>query len=151
MAYTLTILRGEQPNANGDELGDSDVPVTAELVERLEAAGLDENDTDIWVLVTPADEDPGELRNVIATVDVTTYTVEIQASNADGSVWQAVAPAENVTVTGHELAQDIAINVAYNQAIADGDNWRVMVWDGANADTDNRTAAATAWGQDIRR
>ena len=62
-----------------------------------------------------------------------TYTVEIQASNADRDIWQALAPAETVTEVG--TAGEIAQMVALNQNVADGDNWRVCVWDGADADT----------------
>lgn len=69
MAYTLTIVRGAQPNANGEELQLSDVKVTPELLRRLGDAGLDEDDTDIWVLVTPAGEDTGELYNVVGAVE----------------------------------------------------------------------------------
>lgn len=66
---------------------------------------------------------------------VSTYTVQVEASNADRSIWQALAPAENVTALNGETARDIAEMVASNQNIADGDNWRVRVWDGADADT----------------
>lgn len=61
------------------------------------------------------------------------YTVEIQASNADGTIWQALAPAE--TVDGADSAGDAAMMVGFNQNITEGSNWRIAVWDGADADT----------------
>jgi hypothetical protein len=77
---------------------------------------------------------------------MTTYTVEIQAGNEDGTIWQALAPAENVEAIGDESAEDVAVWTAKNQTVADGGNWRVMVWDGADAETDDRTAVATYFG-----
>jgi prevent-host-death family protein len=56
------------------------------------------------------------------------FTVEIQAPNANHTVWQALAPAE--TVTDYTNAADLARDTALNQNIADGDNWRVVVWEG---------------------
>lgn len=58
------------------------------------------------------------------------YTAEIQASTPDGNVWQALHPAETVFAKPGETAQDIAEWVAGNQTIADGGNWRVVVWRG---------------------
>ena len=66
------------------------------------------------------------------------YTVEIQASNADGTIWQAMAPAETVTA---ENAEEAARDTAANQNIAEGDNWRVAAWEGAEADTATEPAA----------
>lgn len=67
-----------------------------------------------------------------------TFTVEIQAT-ADGEVWQAMHPAENVD---GESAREVARFVASNQTVADG-AFRVMVWDGADADTVRGQAAYT--------
>lgn len=55
------------------------------------------------------------------------FTIEIQAANADRSIWQALAPAE--TTTGVS-AEKVARDTATNQNIAEGDGWRVVVWDG---------------------
>jgi antitoxin (DNA-binding transcriptional repressor) of toxin-antitoxin stability system len=71
MAYTLTIVRGEQPNANGEEFGLAGINVNDETYAWFEANGVVESDPDVWVLVTPADEYAGELANVIAQRDVT--------------------------------------------------------------------------------
>jgi hypothetical protein len=69
------------------------------------------------------------------------YIVEIQASNSDGTIWQALAPAETVT-TDDASAEEVAREVAGNQNIAEGGNWRVCVWDGADADTGTEPAYA---------
>jgi hypothetical protein len=66
------------------------------------------------------------------------YTVEIQASDADQSIWQALHPAETVEA---DSAEDAAQMTAQNQNIADGDRWRVLAWDGADADTGTKPAA----------
>jgi len=73
------------------------------------------------------------------------FTVEIQASNADQSVWQALHPAEN---TEGDSAETVAVDVAQHQTIAEGDNWRVCVWDGNDADT-GRRAAAEFYAEDL--
>ncbi|WP_018214728.1 hypothetical protein [Salinispora vitiensis] len=62
-----------------------------------------------------------------------TYTIEIQASNHDGGIWQALAPSENVE--SDDTAAEVAAEVAAHQTIADGSNWRVRVWRGSDADT----------------
>jgi hypothetical protein len=61
-----------------------------------------------------------------------TYTVVVEAADQDQSAWQALAPAENVDGNS---AEEVAHWVATNQTLADGANWRVRVWPGANADT----------------
>jgi len=63
------------------------------------------------------------------------YTVEIQAGDERGDVWQALHPAETVTALEGESAEQIAAFAATNQTVADGGNWRVCVWEGADADT----------------
>lgn len=68
-----------------------------------------------------------------------TFTVEIQASNDDFTIWQALHPAENVDSDG--TPADVAADVARNQNVAEGHNWRVRVWDGADADTTTEPAA----------
>lgn len=65
------------------------------------------------------------------------YTVVVEASNADGTIWQALAPAE--TAEG-DTTESVAQWTATNQTVADGDNWRVLVWDGADADTNAKPA-----------
>lgn len=73
------------------------------------------------------------------------FTVEIQASNSDQSVWQALHPAEN---TEGDSAETVAVDVARHQNIAEGDNWRVCVWNGTDADTGTR-AAAEMYAEDL--
>lgn len=65
------------------------------------------------------------------------FTIEIQASNADGTIWQALEPAEDVDGTpwGYTSAAHIAQMVASHQNLAEGEGWRVCVWNGADADT----------------
>jgi hypothetical protein len=65
------------------------------------------------------------------------YTVEIQASDADRDIWQALHPAENGT---GDSAEEIARWTAGNQNVADGPNWRVCVWNGHDADTGTEPA-----------
>lgn len=60
------------------------------------------------------------------------YTVVVEAGNADGTIWQSLAPAE--TATG-ETAEAVSEWAATNQTLADGGHWRVRVWDGPDADT----------------
>jgi len=69
-AYTLTIVRGEQPNANGEDLAEAGLPFGDEVYTWLEANGVTTEDPDLWVLVTPADEFAGDLRNVVDARDV---------------------------------------------------------------------------------
>lgn len=72
MTYTLTIVRGSQPNAVGEEFGLAGINVDHEVHAWFAAHGADEpGDHEIWVLVTPADENVGDLVNVIAQRDVT--------------------------------------------------------------------------------
>lgn len=59
------------------------------------------------------------------------YTVKIEASNEDGTIWQAVHPAETVEAAS---ARTAARDTAINQTIVDGGKWRVVVWEGADAD-----------------
>lgn len=64
------------------------------------------------------------------------YTVEIQARNEEGAIWQAMQPAENVTDPGP--ADQVALDVLANQnvlSLDDGGPWRIVVWNGADADT----------------
>src|SRR4051794_10065865 len=64
------------------------------------------------------------------------YTVEIQAGNADGTVWQAMQPAGNVTDIGspEQVAYDAIANEDIN-VLDDNGPWRVCVWTGFDADT----------------
>lgn len=73
---------------------------------------------------------------------MTTYTVLIECSPDDRlEIWQAVHPSETVRDSG--TARDVASAVAHNQTIVEGQNWRVRVWTGANADTG--VPAAAEW------
>ena len=63
------------------------------------------------------------------------YTVEIQVSNEDGSIWQAAHPAETCDA---DTATDAAVWTATNQTVVDREGpggWRVQAWAGADADT----------------
>lgn len=80
----------------------------------------------------------------MSTTDV--FTVEIQAANDDGTIWQAVAPAETIRRADPRFvlfdnAADLAWAVAEHQDVADGARWRVRVWEGAAADTGVEPAA----------
>lgn len=66
------------------------------------------------------------------------YTIEIQAGNEDGTIWQALHPAEN---TEGDSAETVAVDVALHQTIAEGESWRVCVWEGFDADTGVRAVA----------
>lgn len=72
------------------------------------------------------------------------YTVQIEASNADATVWQAISLSEDVQDTG--TAQDVAEAVGNNQDVA-YDNWRVLVWEGAGADTSSVPAYTFDYAQ----
>lgn len=63
---------------------------------------------------------------------MTTYTVQIEASTADGGIWQALAPSEQITSTGN--AEDVAEITAADQNVAEGNDWRVVVWEGDRAE-----------------
>lgn len=69
---------------------------------------------------------------------MTTFTVEIQASNADGTIWQAVQPAETIDTSGwgsNWTAEDVARTTVDHQTIAEAP-YRVAVWEGSRTDTD---------------
>jgi hypothetical protein len=65
------------------------------------------------------------------------YTVLVEAGDADGAEWQAVAPP---VITAGDSAAEVARWTATNQDVAEG-HWRVRVWDGVNADTSADPAA----------
>lgn len=66
-----------------------------------------------------------------ALEEIKLFTVQIEAT-ADGAIWQAVTPPE--TAEGDD-AQDVAEFVASHQNIAEGGDWRIVVWQGEDADT----------------
>lgn len=68
----------------------------------------------------------------------TTLTAQIQASNADQTIWQATHAAETVTAFEGETADQIARFVAdtADTVDTDGPNWRVVVWAGTNTDAE---------------
>lgn len=64
------------------------------------------------------------------------YTVEIQAGDEMGTVWQAMHPAETVTVFNGQPAEQVAWDTYTNQTILNvGSVWRICVWQGSDADT----------------
>jgi hypothetical protein len=68
------------------------------------------------------------------------YTTQIEGGNADGTIWQALDPAEMIEDEG--TAQEVADWIAQNQTLADSTtNWRVRVWEGHDADTSTEPAA----------
>jgi hypothetical protein len=79
------------------------------------------------------------------------FTVEIQASNTDGTIWQALAPAENVDgdTWGHTSAAHIGQMVADHRTLGEREGWRVCVWNGADADAG--TEPAYIWDVDQPR
>lgn len=66
---------------------------------------------------------------------MSSYTVEIQAGNADGTIWQAVHPAENIDYLGDANAVVVAVLGNQNVIDVNDGNWQIAVWDGADADT----------------
>jgi len=68
--FDLYIVRGEQPGANGEEFAAAGITVADEICDWFEANGCTGSDPDVWVLVTPADEEPGQLYNLIAHREV---------------------------------------------------------------------------------
>lgn len=73
------------------------------------------------------------------------YTIKIEASNLDGTAWQALHPSE--TCEG-DSAQEVAGWIASNQTVVDSDDsddegWRIRVWEGADAD--EGTEPAYTW------
>lgn len=74
------------------------------------------------------------------------FTITIEVSD-DGRIWQAMAPPENIEA---DDAGDAARWVATNETEVTGEtNWRVFVWEGADADTSNPdTATLTLWADE---
>lgn len=74
--YTLHVVRGEQPNAAGTELGQSDlesVDLGQDVWGWLAEQGTGADDL-TWVLVTADGEHPGELHNLVAQRDIAVET-----------------------------------------------------------------------------
>jgi hypothetical protein len=65
------------------------------------------------------------------------YTVLVEAEGVDGTDWQPLAPPET---TSGDSAAEVARWAATNQDVVEG-NWRVRVWEGANADINTEPAA----------
>ena len=65
------------------------------------------------------------------------YTVLVEAGDAVGEHWQALAPPK--TAVG-DSAVEVARWTATNQEIVEG-HWRIRVWDGRHADTSVGPAA----------
>jgi hypothetical protein len=86
---------------------------------------------------------------------MTDYTVEIQASAPEvdsfgettGFRWQALHPAG--TYLDGDSPEKVARDVAVHQHLAEGPGWRVVVWDGANADTGVEPTFVLAAGEPV--
>jgi hypothetical protein len=65
------------------------------------------------------------------------FTMLIETLNAEGTGWQPLAPPE--TATG-DSAAEVARWTATNLDVEEGP-WRVIVWDGVDADTSADPAA----------
>lgn len=74
-------------------------------------------------------------RYIAAGLSRPAFTVQIEATS-DGTAWQAIAPSEIVEADLGETAQDVAEWTASNQTEADGDGWRILVWDGTDTSAD---------------
>jgi hypothetical protein len=72
--------------------------------------------------------------------DMNEYTVVVEAADETGDGWQPLAPAENVTNDG--TADEVARWTADNHTMGGAGNWRVRVWDGADADQSTPEAAS---------
>lgn len=73
---------------------------------------------------------------------MTTYTIQIEAGDVDGTIWQAVEPSE--TVDANESATELVGWVASNQNVANGYRWRVRAWEGSG--TEGEPAAVLEGG-----
>lgn len=92
--YTLTVVRGEQPRSIGHDIGEPDSPIQymdlpADVHAWLDNQGFGVDNPDVWILVTPADEDPRAV-NVIGSRQVTPAALPIAILNtailtSDGS------------------------------------------------------------------
>lgn len=85
------------------------------------------------------------------------HTVEIQASDTGYTVWQTLSVETSNDYPG-ATAAEVAANVAGNQNITEPNsyNWRIRVWDGADADTGSEPDAeyrpsAACSQEDMRR
>lgn len=101
--------------------------------------GWTEATADAWIATLP--------KRALKGSEMHIYTVEIEAGNDDGTIWQAVHPAETVdtatwTRTGAEWEPSaVAEEVAAHQTVAEAGRFRVRVWPGADADTGSEPAA----------
>lgn len=78
------------------------------------------------------------------------YTVEIQATD-NGTDWQTMNPTPE-TITdldaadmGYTDAADVARDIAGHQNIAEGEDWRVRVWEGENPDLGTEPDGECYW------
>jgi hypothetical protein len=69
------------------------------------------------------------------------YTVIIEERDESTGTWEPLAPAENVTDEG--TAEEVARFQAGNDTMAAAGNWRVRVWEGADADQSQPEAACS--------
>ncbi|HLS74094.1 MAG TPA: hypothetical protein VK046_10010 [Actinomycetaceae bacterium] len=87
---------------------------------------------------------------LVPYIDRTLYTIAIQGTD-DGKGWQTMSPTpETVTESeaadmGYVDAADVARDTAYNQTIAEGEGWRVRVWEGEDPDTGAEPAGECYW------
>ncbi|HEY3683495.1 MAG TPA: hypothetical protein VGL93_10670 [Streptosporangiaceae bacterium] len=90
--YVLTIVRGEQPDGTGGEFGNpNETPYLADVPDEVHAwfaaNGVQEDDPDVWVLVTRAEDvehAPICATNVIASREITVDDTTEIYSNTGG-------------------------------------------------------------------
>lgn len=83
-----SIVRGESPESRAVEPGVAGIEIPAEVLSWAEERGLDENDPDVYLLVTPEDE-AGEVQGEIA------YTPNPASNEEVALVWAALLEQED--------------------------------------------------------
>ncbi|MCP3017338.1 hypothetical protein NGM33_28805 [Nocardiopsis dassonvillei] len=83
-----SVVRGESPDSRAVEPGVAGINIPTEILDWAEGWGLDENDPDVYLLVTPEDE-AGEVQGEIA------YTPHPASNEEVGLVWAALVEQED--------------------------------------------------------
>lgn len=107
--YTLSIVRGEQPDANGVELGQSDlqgVDLGAGVWDWMTQHGVGQDDL-TWVLVTPCGENPGEIANLVAQRDLLEVDLGDSLVTAAGHEDDSVGWEEAIEASLVQLGDDL--------------------------------------------